>query len=135
MPPFESAEARARPTRLIALATVVYAGVLVFATHYPKPEDFLGAAAAADKTLHFIAYASLAVLAGATLATAGRWSPWTAFLLAAALAMFGIVDEVTQPLFRRSAEPLDWVFDCIGIAVGIGIVTAAVALLGRRRAA
>jgi VanZ family protein len=38
------------------------------------------------------------------------------------MAVFAMLDEITQPMFSRSAEPLDWVYDCIGIVIGIAIV-------------
>ncbi|MGI9177030.1 MAG: VanZ family protein [Pirellulales bacterium] len=105
--------------RMLATATAIYTFVLVFATHYPKPEELLGPNAPSDKMLHFMAYAALAILAGATLAMASRWSMRTALVLALGLAAFGAVDEITQPFFSRDAEPLDWVYDCIGVVGGL----------------
>jgi len=116
------------PTRLFGAATAVYACVLVFMTHYPRPEEFdklLGHTP--DKTLHFLAYGVLAGLAAATLATSGRWAARWIARLAAGLAAFGMLDEVTQPFFSRAADPLDWVYDCIGIAAGLVIVAACAA--------
>jgi len=114
--------------RLLAAITALYACVLAFATHYPKPDDLLGPNAPSDKTLHFLAYATLASLAGSALLASGRpWRSWAA-RLGVGLAGFGIADEVTQPWFRRHADPIDWVYDCIGIGIGIGLV--AVACLG-----
>jgi VanZ family protein len=113
------------PARVFATATIVYACILVFMTHYPKPgefERFLGATP--DKTLHFLAYGVLAMLSAGTLATAGRWVPPAVGRLAAALAALGVVDEATQPLFSRAADPLDWVYDCVGIAAGLAVVAA-----------
>lgn len=111
--------------RLLAATTAAYTMVLVFATHYPKPEEWLGPHAPSDKTLHFLAYAALAILAGGTLAMTGRWSARSALRLAVGLAAFAAVDEITQPFFSRDAEPLDWAFDCVGVAGGL----LAVALL------
>lgn len=118
---------------VLAVATAAFAGVLVFATHYPKPEELLGTRLPSDKTLHFAAYAVLTMLAAGTLAVSGRWTPSAVARLGAALGLFGLLDEATQPLFARSAEPLDWVFDCVGIAAGIVAVAAAAALLRRPR--
>jgi VanZ family protein len=115
------------PTRLLAAATGAYACVLVFATHYPRPEELLGRHHPSDKTLHFLAYGVLAGLAAATLATTTRWLPRGIARLAAGLAVFGALDEVTQPLFSRAADPLDWVYDCIGIGAGLAIVMACTA--------
>jgi len=120
----------ARPwmARLLAAATVAYTGVLVFATHYPRPEELLGPNAPSDKTLHFVAYAVLAAFSAATWLAARRTASRSIAPLAIALASFGAIDEITQPFFRRHADPLDWVYDCIGIAIGIAAVVSVVAL-------
>jgi len=121
------------PARLAALATAGYVGVLLFATHYPRPQEFLGSHPPSDKALHFIAYGLLGLLAGTTLALAGRWSLRNALWLAVALALFAAFDEATQPLpwFRRAADPLDWVFDCLGIAIGLAVVAVSVRMRPR----
>jgi VanZ family protein len=35
------------------------------------------------------------------------------------LATFGAIDELTQPIFSRQAELLDWVADCVGVLFGV----------------
>jgi VanZ family protein len=131
--PDHSPPARRPPLRadLLGLTTAAYALVLVFATHYPKPEQLLGPNAPGDKTLHFIAYGVLGLLAAATLAAWRGWSVRDGLRLAATLAAFGAIDEMTQPFFSRAADPLDWVYDLIGIACGLAAV-AAVAWFARR---
>jgi VanZ family protein len=113
--------------RILAVATAAYTLLLVFATHYPKPEELLGQNAPSDKTLHFLAYSLLAILAGGTLAMAGRWSLRGVGALAVGLAAFGVIDEITQPFFSRMAEPLDWFYDCVGVAGGLLAVAVLVA--------
>jgi VanZ family protein len=115
--------------RPLAGLTAAYTGLLVFATHYPNPEQFLGPNPPSDKTLHFLAYGALGLLAAALLAVSGRWSPRRVAVLAVGLAIFAAIDEATQPLFGRSAEPLDWVYDLIGLAAGIGVIVALNAML------
>ncbi len=121
--------------RIAAAATAAYTAVLVFATHYPKPQELLGTNAPSDKTLHVIAYAVLAGLVGLTLVAAGRWTGAVIARVAGGLAIFGALDEITQPLpwFRRAADPLDWVFDLGGIAIGLAAVAVAVAIRQRER--
>ncbi len=111
-----------RFTRPLGLLTVAYTIVLVVATHYPKPEDLLGPDPPSDKTLHFIAYGLLGLLAAATLAAAGRWSLRTVGVLAAGLAVFAALDEATQPAFGRAADVWDWAYDLIGLIAGIIVV-------------
>ena len=114
--------------RLLAAGTVAYTAVLVFATHYPRPEELLARNPPSDKTLHFVAYAVLAAFSAATWLAARRTASRSIAPLAIALASFGAIDEITQPFFRRHADPLDWVYDCIGIAIGIAAVVSVVAL-------
>jgi VanZ family protein len=111
--------------RPLAVLTAGYVLVLLFATHYPRPEQFLGTDPPSDKTLHFLAYGLLGLLAAATLAAAGRWSWRSVAILVVGLTIFAALDELTQPAFGRSAELLDWVCDLIGLAVGIGLVALA----------
>jgi len=115
------------PARLLAIATVAYTALLVWATHHPKPQELLGPNPPSDKFLHLAAYGILAGLVALTLLAAGRLAPRRAAVAALALAVFAALDEVTQPLpwFRRSADPLDWVVDVAGILIGIGVVAAA----------
>jgi VanZ family protein len=113
-----------RLLRPLAALTGAYTGLLVFATHYPKPEQLLGTNLPSDKTLHFLAYGALGLLAAALVAVSGRWSAQRVAALAAGLVAFAAIDEVTQPWFGRFAEPLDWVYDLIGLAAGIGVIVA-----------
>ena len=125
--PAQSTSIRGWLARLLAALTAAYTLILVLATHYPRPEQFLGANPPSDKALHFMAYGVLALLAGGTLALARRWSAVRAAGLGGILAAFAAIDEVTQPLFARDAETLDWVFDCVGIGIGLAVVAATVA--------
>jgi|688.fasta_scaffold405772_3 VanZ family protein len=117
-----------RPRRsfrpLLAL-TIGYTLVLVFATHYPEPGRLLGPNPPSDKTLHLLAYGTLGLLTAAALAASGRWSLRSLAGLATGLAAFAAADEITQPWFGRSAEPLDWACDLAGLAAGIAAVAAA----------
>lgn len=127
---------RSRAAQVLAAGALTYTGVLVFLTHYPRPQDLLGEDLPPDKMLHFLAYGVLGFLVTAAVVTRGRWSWRTAGLTAVALAGFAALDELTQPLFGRSAEPLDWVWDLAGLAAGIVAVAAGRRLLksslGRR---
>lgn len=118
-------------TRLLAAMTTAYTLFLVFATHYPNPEELVGPNPPSDKLLHLAAYATLGSLVTATVGSIRRCSWRTLVCIAATLAAFGMLDEATQPLpwFHRHADPLDWVFDCIGIAAGVGAVAAILAVV------
>lgn len=125
--PQSAARARpAWPVRFLAAATAGYATLLVWATHYPKPQNLLGPKPPSDKLLHISAYTLLGGLVAATLLGAGRRSLRTARTAAAGLAAFAAIDEATQPLpwFRRMADPIDWFFDAAGIVIGMTVVWA-----------
>jgi VanZ family protein len=113
---------------LVAL-TLAYTLALVFATHYPEPEKLLGPNPPSDKTLHVLAYGTLGLLTAGVLAVSGRWSPRSIAGMATGLAAFAAADEITQPWFGRSAEPLDWLCDLVGLAIGIGAIAALNAML------
>lgn len=132
MPPSFPSAVRPLVARLLCGMTAVYVLLLVFATHYPKPERLLAAATTNDKLMHFLAYGLLATLAGGSLAAAARWTLKAAGSLAAGLMTFAALDEITQPLFPpRTAEPFDWFADCIGIGIGL-VGIAVVVAIGRR---
>ncbi|MFN7813465.1 MAG: VanZ family protein [Planctomycetia bacterium] len=133
-PTFPVAATRLLVARLLTAATATYVLVLVFATHYPKPERFLPGTATADKLLHFLAYGLLATLVGAAVAAAGGWTLRRVPLIAVGLLVFAALDEITQPFFPpRTAEPLDWVSDAIGIGIGLACIAVVVAVVRRLR--
>jgi len=120
-----------RLVRPLTALTVAYATTLVWATHHPKPAGLLGPNAPSDKTLHFVAYGLLGGLVTTTLLAAGRYRRRSLAVWFSGLLVFAALDELTQPPFGRHAEPLDWLYDAIGLAVGIGCVVVAVRLLRR----
>jgi VanZ family protein len=69
-------------------------------------------------TAHFFAYALLAfgcivVRLARHCDLPARWK----FNWVAVFAVYAAADELTQPLFRRHADPLDWVADMAGVLV------------------
>ena len=84
-----------------------------------------------DKLLHMAAYGVLGLLAA--LAYGGRWQTTSsaAIALFVLLAAWGIVDELTQPLFGRLADASDWVCDLIGGGIGLAAGLAASRWLAR----
>jgi VanZ family protein len=101
--------------------TLCYAALLQFVTHHPHPELLFGLhTLPPDKLTHFLAYAVLGALASATvLAWRIRPKPIAIAVLCVMLIGLAAVDETTQPVFRRQADLMDWVFDVFGIAVGV----------------
>ena len=122
--------------RSLAFVTGLYSAVLLFATHYPRPEELVGRSLPPDKLLHFEAYTVLGFLVASTLIAYGHRETRSFVNLFAVLAVVAVLDEATQPLFGRAAEPLDWVFDAIGLAAGItaAVVSSWAWARGTRRA-
>ena len=135
-PPPSDAPADLRPGRRRRVYAVVAAAWVVAAvlTHVPpfwsddgpSPPGGIGR----DKILHLVGYFGLAVLTRWALATAGarRASGWTVVIL----LVWGVVDELTQPPFGRTADPLDYAADVVGVALAVAAVAAGVAARRRR---
>lgn len=118
--------------RLLLASSIGYVILLVVATHVPGPERFVGRGQS-DKLLHFIAYALLGGLVTATLASTGRATRSNLRLVTVSLILFAAADETTQPLFRRTADPVDWAFDVLGILAGLFATVVLVHVIGRER--
>jgi VanZ family protein len=119
--------------QFLLLMCVVYAGLLLFATHAPQlspPRLTLGTIPT-DKTLHLAAYGVLGALATLTAKAVG-WNDVRSILcLYAGLALFACADESTQLLCGRAADCFDWVADIIGAGTAVALVLA-IGLLRQR---
>ena len=104
-------------------AVVILAGywlALFVATHIPKIPKALQAPGS-DKWQHAIAYAGLAFLL-INYRSFGKPLTWKLTLgVAGVVIVFGAVDELTQIPVGRDAEFGDWLADCLGALVGIGL--------------
>jgi VanZ family protein len=106
---------------MLQLLLPVYWLLCLMATHLPLPPSaepmlFL------DKVVHFTMYLGLGLLLGRQLLVTGRSPRQTLLVGLAVLAVYGIVDELTQPFFGRGADPLDWLADVAGAAVGLSLL-------------
>lgn len=83
---------------------------------------------------HLCEYAVL----GALLANAWRWRlalPWATWAAVLCASLYGITDEIHQIFVPgRVADPLDWLVDTCGAALGALVAYAIVRHLARRRA-
>ena len=97
--------------------TLAYWAFLAVVTHIPQPR--LPGVPVGDKTSHLIGYGTLASMLYVTLwiARPRDWSlTWKIPLI---LFVYGALDEVTQPMFQRSCEFLDWVADAAGALIAV----------------
>lgn len=118
---------------LLTATWLTYTVVLVWTTHapsVPQPRIPIGSIPP-DKVLHFAAYAVLGML---TVLAAQAWrriGPRTLLVVFAALALFALADEGTQPAFGRVTEFQDWIADVAGVAAALAAWLAA-AWIGSR---
>lgn len=100
----------------------------VVITHWPKLEIPAFAGLRYDKVAHFGGYTILAFLLAQVVAT--HWRAGLQFTRRAALGVWsvvavgGILDELTQPYFRRSFEWGDYAADLLGGLFGIALAVA-----------
>ena len=97
---------------------VLYSLLLVVATHLPRVPTFVRIPGA-DKWLHFVAYGCQATLAMGALYFTNLLGLKNVVYLTIILVLFGAIDELTQPIFSRQAELLDWIADCVGVLFGV----------------
>ena len=108
--------------RWTSLFAIYWLG-LIIATHMPI-RRVAPPYGNADKLVHFLLYAGLAwLLAMAWEASTGRLNRRHLVFAWLAIATFGVVDELTQPIFGRDLSFWDWVADGVGAAVGLYLFT------------
>lgn len=133
-PNLEVAARKPEPTRgfrgyglLIATVIVLYWCSIATATHVPMDQSKLPKLRyfSIDKVFHFSSYAGLAFLLSTLIAAiwsthergwrgVARYAP---VLLVAAI--YGLIDEISQPPVGRTADPLDWIADMLGATTGL----------------
>lgn len=119
------------------LPAAVYAGVLFALSSQPNPLPFLPPEfLLQDKLLHGLAYAVLGALLFSGFRGTGC-TPRRAVLLSVLVAsLYGATDEFHQSFVPgRSPDPLDWVADTLGAALGATAARAATRALRRPRGA
>lgn len=102
-----------------------YTSLLFTATHATIPDKVAGVTSQWDKLLHLGAYTVLSVLTAAVcLRTAPLRIPYR--WIFPVLMVFAAFDEILQGPVGRSPDVIDWLFDCLGIAVGLLACFAAI---------
>ena len=99
--------------RPIVPVLVVYWMAMLWGTHRPPGPP--GPDLHLDKVAHLGGFFGLAVLVGLTLHKYGR-AIWIALPI---VMLYAAADELTQPSFGRTADPLDWIADGIGAVCGL----------------
>ena len=99
--------------RVVTPALAAYWLAMAYGTHRPPGPP--GKDYHLDKVAHFGGFFGLAVLLGMVLHKAGR-SIWLALPV---VLVYAAADELTQPSFGRTADPLDWIADGVGATCGL----------------
>ena len=106
-------------TLLFLVVTAGYWLVIFGGTHTPG-NPFPGGGHR-DKLAHFGAFAGLAFLLCGSVACFRPMRPAYYGAILGLVACYGIIDELTQLLVSRTADPLDWVADMSGAIFGMVI--------------
>jgi VanZ family protein len=88
------------------------------ATHLPPPPEPISAPHFGDKLIHFGMFFTISLLGMKYLRSQGRDTVRRRWLWVFLFAVYGILDETTQPLVGRSAEWGDFLADLLGILAG-----------------
>jgi hypothetical protein len=94
------------------------------ATHIPIP-DWIRKMGVSDKTMHFVAYMTLALLLwfGTSFEKKADWKKLRPWLLSVIVLLYGAADELLQHFMKRSTDIKDFAANVLGIAVAMAIVT------------
>jgi VanZ family protein len=117
----------------IALAS--YVVILLTMTHLPRPPGVLEGRN--DKTLHFLAYFVLGCCAYFATAVTLPDRKWIGVWLLISGSLFALIDETTQPFFKRHADVFDWIADIIGLSAAMIVAMTihwGLTRIGKRRA-
>jgi len=121
--------ARSWRSAVLIAALAGYWLALFLSTHLPAlpgPMKVSGL----DKLAHCAAYAGLAFLFAAVWLGWKRHS-WPVFAaIASGLAIYGILDEISQVPVGRTADVYDWFADLLGISLGL-LLHAVLTYFGR----
>ncbi|MGI9457940.1 MAG: VanZ family protein [Aeoliella sp.] len=105
--------------RVWLAALVIYWTVLFVTTHSPNDMPIM-AGGRVDKVMHFAAFGLLALLLVRVVQLRGiRLTTRTLVVLWMVIAVYGVADELLQPLVGRSCHLYDWLADVVGAACAI----------------
>ena len=113
-----------RRRKLAIISLAIYWPTLFVFSHIRVPEK-VQEAGVSDKTLHFLAYATLVFLLWFALNPERKvcWRKATVWWVLLIVAAYGIVDELLQGYVGRSCERADLIADLAGAFTGCVILT------------
>ena len=112
-----------RRHKYILLALGVY-WPLVFTLTHIRVQDIAGRSGMSDKTMHSTAYFALTFLLWCAVSPYRRvrWNDRKVWLVAAAVAVYGAMDEYLQGFVGRSVEMQDFIANMCGMALAVGVL-------------
>jgi hypothetical protein len=112
-----------RRHKYILLALGVYWPLVFTLTHIPV-QDIAGQSGMSDKTMHATAYFALTFLLWCAVNPYRRvrWNERTTWVVAAAVAVYGALDEYLQGFVGRSAEMQDFLANMCGMVLAMGVL-------------
>src|SRR5262245_964562 len=121
----------------IAIVTACYWLAMFVGTHLPVTLDPIQMPNPLDKVQHLSAFAGLSFLLCGLGAAWGGAMPRVAFIVLGLIAVYGVVDELTQSFvpFRQPAAGV-WLANRVGAGLGIAVFVVlqhALALVRRSR--
>jgi VanZ family protein len=115
----------ARRWKLVAaviVLTLCYWTFMFIATHLPAKQVPGGVSPKYDKIEHLTGFALLGVLLCTIGAIRGSQVVWTCTTVLVVVALYGVIDELTQSFSPgRTPDLRDWQFNMFGAAIGVGI--------------
>ncbi len=106
---------------------VGYWALIFILTHIPIPRG-MRLPSGGDKVTHVVLYALLSTAGAVALWSRGRANSRTLLLWAVVYLVYGVLDEVSQPMAGRTASVADWIANLAGVVLG----TATMMLVVRR---
>ena len=117
--------ALSRFARRAWMLLAVYWIALIIGTHLPPQTLTAPDVEISDKTIHLLAYCGLSFLAAVVWRSRfGKFKLLAGIGLLVGLSAFAAIDEYTQSYVGRSCDFGDWVFDVIGVAIGLVVFRA-----------
>jgi hypothetical protein len=113
-----------REQKIFTFILIFYWVSIFIATHIPIP-GWTGKMGVSDKTMHFVAYMTLALLLwfGTSFEKKADWKKLRPWLLSAIVLLYGATDELLQHFTRRSVDPMDFAANMLGLAIAMATVT------------
>lgn len=113
---------RSWSARRVRTILVVWWILLFAAMHAPKPQGISPPFRFFDKCVHLVGYGVLAGLCAWSTSARGRFMNVRQYMTWwVLLAIYGIVDELLQPLVGRTCDYRDWLTDMAGVVLGLTV--------------